>query len=414
MTVVAARKALTLAAIAAGASALALAPSALGLTVGSPSVKLSNGSTKLWVSPPAARLLADAGVGISPIPPASSPARTQFGFPIAPGGGINPRSGVGVYRHRGGLAIRSADSSRTLRLRRFVADTRTRTLSGQVGSTNARVAFGRIGLANSKVLRRGPGGVSTWIVRATLRITPTGAAAIDQFFGRDLGLAGLELGRIDIRSTPAEVIIDGGTTTLMPPASADGSLARPGGLAKAIPPARLNEKGALQLPILGGGWLLVPQRALPQGGGSALFHSGGLSLAGPGGSPRIELGGAPTGDPTRDGFQLYEFTPRNGDLIAAAASPDLPAGGSAGDPVFDLALDFSQAKTGLSGGMLVINNAVGNLPNPVFDTEDDDKADQLVRDLLDVPIGPEPVDEDSPKVDVSGDGATLRIKAQVR
>ena len=71
--------------------------------------------------------------------------------------------------------------------------------------------------------------------------------------------------------------------------------------------------------------------------------------------------------------------------------------------------------------MLVINNVVGNLQNPAFDDDIDDaedreeaEAQRLTRDLLDAPIGPEPVDENSPLVGVSGDGVTLRIKGQVR
>jgi hypothetical protein len=91
-----------------------------------------------------------------------------------------------------------------------------------------------------------------------------------------------------------------------------------------------------------------------------------------------------------------------------------------GDALDRLRLDFRRAKTGLSGGMLVINNVVGNLENPIFDDDDDaegreeGEAQRLTRDLLDAPIGPEPVDENSPLVDVSGDGVTLRIKGQVR
>ena len=51
--------------------------------------------------------------------------------------------------------------------------------------------------------------IGTYIVRARLIITPAGSVAINGFFGRSVPLAGLDLGRIDIRINPSEVLLDG-------------------------------------------------------------------------------------------------------------------------------------------------------------------------------------------------------------
>jgi len=333
------RRALVAVAVAVGA-VLTLAPAAFGQSA---TVGIEGGTTTLSISSSAANALADNGFGVSRIRPATTSGQTTFNFPIT-GGDVNPTNGVGVVNHSGGLAIQSADSSRTLRLRNFIANTNTLRLSGQVGSSRTRVNFGRISPANAKVIRRGPGMIGTYIVRARLIITPAGSVAINGFFGRSVPLAGLDLGRIDIRINPSEVLLDGGTTTLTPTNELLPTLQSAGITLGNVPPAAADTAGRLNFPIDGGEWVIDP-------GLDALGdiqHSGGISLTGAGGSPQVAL----------TNFDL------NSDVDTG---PRILAQVNGGDPTQVLNPVFENGRIGVSNGFLVINNIPASLTDAARD-----------------------------------------------
>lgn len=306
---------------------LALASAALGQT--DEEVPVDGGTTVLSISSSTANTLANNGIGISRIAPATTSGGTRFNFPIT-GGTIVPTTGVGTVTHSGGLAIQSADNPNTLRLRNFVANTESLRVSAQVGSTSNRVTFGRISLANAAVIRRGPGDVGTYIVRAQLIVTPAGANAINGFFGRNLPLSGLNLGRIDLRMNPGAVILDGGSTTLTP---ADSLIPNLNGLGVSLgnlPPVAADTAGRLNIPISEGSWIVEQGTFLGD-----IEHEGGISLTAVGGAPALTL----------SEFDI------NSD---ADTGPRVLAEVNSGTEANVIAVDASSAKFGLSNGFLVI------------------------------------------------------------
>lgn len=320
------RSVVVLIALAAGMM-LAMASMALGQV--DEEVPVDGGTTVLSISSSTANTLANNGIGISRISPATTSGGTRFNFPIV-GGTIVPTTGVGTVRHSGGLAIQSADNPNTLRLRNFVANTESLRISAQVGSSSKRVTFGRISLANAAVIRRGPGDVGTYIVRAQLILTRGGANAVNGFFGRNLPLAGLNLGRIDLRILPGEVLLSGGDTTLTPADSLIPSLAGLGVSLGNLPPVAANTAGQLVIPVSEGSWV-VEQGTLV----GDVEHEGGISLTGANGAPSLTL---------------TEFD-INSDVDTG---PRVLAEVNSGTEANVIAVDSSSAKFGLSNGFLVI------------------------------------------------------------
>lgn len=314
---------------------LALAATAAGQS--QLTVPVEDGSTQLSLRSSTADTLADNGIGVSPVGPATNVNPTSFRFPIT-GGEVVPFSGIGTITHSGGLAIESADSPRTLVLRNFVANTRTLSLTGRVGNSNRRVAFGRISLADAIVIRRGPGRVGTYIVRAELFLTSAGASAINGFFGRDLPIAGLNLGRIDLRVDPAAVILQGGNTILTPTNELIPSLAGLGVNLSTIPPAAADTAGRLNFPITAGSWVIA--------GGllGGVEHDGGVSFAGANGTPDLRLT-AP----------VIESGADTGPRVVANVN-----GGSTQPTVMNIDAD-ADIRVGVSNGFLVIINLDASL-----------------------------------------------------
>ncbi len=313
---------------------LALAASAVGQGV--QSVDVAGGTTQLTLKSSTANTLADNGIGISSVAPARDVNPTSFLFNIT-GGSVVPTTGVGAISHNGGLAIQSAGSPNTLVLRNFIANTRNLSLSGRVGSTRQRLTFGRISLANAAVIRRGPGRIGTYIVRAQLFLTPAGARAINSFFGRNLPIANLNLGRIDLRINPAEVLLDGGTTVLTPTNELIPSLQRLGVNLGTIPPAAADTAGRLNFPITEGEWVIV--------GGllGDIEHDGGVSFSGANNTPQVNMTSLEINSDVDTG-------PR----VLASVN-----GGTPPVPVINVNAD--RARVGVSNGFLVINNLTGSL-----------------------------------------------------
>ncbi len=189
-----------------GAFAAALAAgAAIGVpAAGAATVPVAGGSTDLHIDAATAGVLTDAGLSVAPVGPAAAKG-LRVAFPIT-GGAIDPATAVGRVAHSGGLAF-SAHGT-TVRLTNFIVNTASRrpVLTAAVGS--ARIPLAGIDLSRAKVIRRGSGGIGTWVVRARATLTPTAAGALNAAFGTHLP-GGVDIGRVDLKATPAQVLLSG-------------------------------------------------------------------------------------------------------------------------------------------------------------------------------------------------------------
>jgi hypothetical protein len=305
----------------AGAAALA------GAAVAAPAaaaaiVPVEDGRTGLHLDAATAAALGDLGVGVSPIGPATARG-LRLSFPIN-GGRIDPETAAGTVDHEGGLAFQAGGTA--VRLTGFTVrtDARRPYLTARVGGATIRLL--NLDLSDAAVIRRGPGRVGTWAVRIRSTLTAQAAAALNAAFGSSLP-GGLPVGRVDLRAFPAEVLFDGGATTLALDPGTAQALAGLGVTASAVPPATSGPAG-LAFPVTGG--------SLPTGElGGEITHSGGIALtAGP---TRVELG--------RFVIDLDADPP-----VLTARVGDTPAR-------VPLALDLAAARIGLSNGRAVITGA---------------------------------------------------------
>ena len=323
MSLLRSRRSRTLAGLAVGAGVIgAVAPAAVAQSADT--VPLAGGDTRLHLNTATAGVLADNGVAVAPIGPATARG-TRVTFPIT-GGRINPTNGAGTVLHSGGLSFSAGGT--TVRLRNFSVDTRTGALTAQVGSSRVRI----IDLDTSKaaVIRRGTGRAETWIVRVQAELSSTGAAALNAAFDTDLFAKGIPLGRVDVLTEPGQYLLRGGDTSLsLAPATA-AALQGLGVTVGNVPPAAANTAGALEFPVTG-------QRIRANNFVGRISHSGGISLTA--GTTTVEL-------------TSFDIT--------VDASPDLPAllGGSRTEI---LGLDLANSKTGVSNRQAVVTNVKASL-----------------------------------------------------
>ncbi len=310
--------------VAAGVMAVAPAASAQGSA--SNTVKLANGETSLHLNAGTARVLSANGVGVAPLGSADA-SGTRVDFPIS-GGTIVPNTGAGSYLHRGS-GLRLSAHGTNVDLRNLVVNSRNGTVTATVGGQ--QVVILSLDTSNAAVIRRGPGRIGTWIVRVNAELTGAAAAALNAAFDTDVFAAGIVLGRVDVKSSPAQVILNGGSTVLTPSDTVGQALTSLGVSVGNVPPAAANTAGALNFPIDG-------QKVTLAGPTGRIDHRGGITLSG--GGTTVEL------------TQFY---------INIDAQPDLTSliGGANRTSILDL--DLSNSKIGVSRQQLVVTNVQANL-----------------------------------------------------
>ena len=252
-----------LAATAAAAAPAAAAPVGVG-----------GGVTNLHLDRATAAALGDLGLSVAPVGPATA-SGTRVSFPVT-GGSIDPATAAGRVAHSGGLAFSAGGT--TVRVTDFVVrtDRKQPVLTAAVGS--ARVPLLALDLRDAKVLRRGPGGVGTWVVRVQTSLTATAAGALNGAFGSHLA-AGTPIGRVDLRIEPSEVELAGGATTLALDPGTAAALTGLGVTPSVIAPGTAAAAG-LSFPVTGG--------SLAAGTfAGTIGHSGGIALTA--GATRVEL-----------------------------------------------------------------------------------------------------------------------------
>jgi hypothetical protein len=256
-----------LAATAAGAAAMA------GSAAAAP-VGVSGGVTNLHLDRATAAALGDLGLSVAPVGPAKA-SGTRVSFPVT-GGAIDPATAAGRVTHSGGLAFSAGGT--TVRVTNFIVrtDTKRPVLTAAVG--NARVPLLALDLGDAKVLRRGPGGVGTWVVRVETSLTGTAAGALNGAFGSHLA-AGTPIGRVDLRIAPSAVELSGGATTLALDPGTAGALTSLGVTPSVIAPGTAGAAG-LSFPVTGG-------RLAAGTFAGVINHSGGIALTA--GATRVEL-----------------------------------------------------------------------------------------------------------------------------
>ncbi|MGE4032258.1 MAG: hypothetical protein AB7I08_18725 [Thermoleophilia bacterium] len=284
-------------------------------------VDLAGGQTTLRLDAGTAAALGDLGLSVAPVGPARV-SRGAIAFPVT-GGAIDPRTAAGRIDHSGGLAFRAGGT--TVRVTDFVVRTGGRAPVLTAAAGGARLPLLALDLDDAAVLRRGPGRVGTWVVRVEASLTARGAAALNAAFGSHLA-AGTPVGRVDVRTRPAELHLSGGATTLSLDPGTAAALTSLGVTPSVIAPATAGPAG-LAFPVTGG--------TLAAGTfAGTIAHSGGIALTA--GATRVEL---------------RDF------LITVDDSPDLSA--RVGDTTtrVPLAVDLSAARTGLKARTAVVRGA---------------------------------------------------------
>jgi hypothetical protein len=297
------------------AAAVAAAPAAAA------SSGVGGGVTNLHLDRATAAALGDLGLTVAPVGPATA-SGTRVSFPVT-GGAIDPATAAGRVAHSGGLAFSSHGT--TVRATNFIVrtDGSRPVLTAAVGS--ARVPLLDLDVADARVLRRGPGGVGTWVVRVQASLTATAATALNGAFGSHLA-GGTPIGRVDMRTAPSEVRLAGGATTLMLDPGTAGALTGLGVTPSVIAPGTAGAAG-LSFPVTGG----------RLGAGTfagTIDHSGGIALTA--GATRVEL--------TR--FRIEVGRTSRLTALVGGTTTRVP-----------LAVDLSGAKVGLSKRTAVVLGA---------------------------------------------------------
>lgn len=246
--------------------ALALAPSAFA------GAQLGGGATTLSLDPAVGQALGSLGVSVAPISPAKA-GRSGISFPIT-GGNIHPSTAVGRIEHSGGL--RFSAGGKKLDVRNFnVRVASDAFLTAQVGG--ARVKLLTLDLAKAKVKRSG---FDTRVSGVTAALTGTAARALNATFAVKAFKKGLVIGKVKVSAKFAEVLIKGGSTSLVLDPTAAGALTSLGVSVGPVSPAGLNGDGSIGFPITKG---RVDAKTLV----GFINHSGGLAFTK--GSTRVEL-----------------------------------------------------------------------------------------------------------------------------
>ena len=210
-------------------------------------VGVSGGATDLHLDRATAAALADLGLRVAPVGPATA-SGARVTFPVT-GGAIDPVTAAGRVAHSGGLAFSAAGT--TVRVTDFVSartNHKEPVLTAKAGS--ARLPLLALDLRDAKVLRRGPGGVGTWVVRVQAGLAATAAAALNGAFGSHLA-AGTSIGRVNLRVQPSEVELAGSATTLALDPGTSAALTGLGVTPSVIPPGTAGAAG-LSFPVTGG------------------------------------------------------------------------------------------------------------------------------------------------------------------
>ena len=215
-----------------------------------------------------------------------------------------------------------------MRLTNFlVRTTGSPVLTAAVGK--ARIPLASIDLSKAAVIRRGSGGIGTWVVRAQANLTPAAAGALNAAFGTDLP-GGVNIGRVDLKAQPSQVILKGGGTTLALDAGTAAALTSLGVAPSVIAPGTASAAG-LRFPVTSG-------RLSASTFAGSILHSGGIALTA--GATRVEL----------KNFR-----------INVTGSPNLTA--QVGDSAtrVPLTVDLSKARTGISRRTAVVRDATVSL-----------------------------------------------------
>jgi hypothetical protein len=244
--------------IVAGAAVAALLAAAPAAHAQNP---LASGTTTLKLDSAVARTLSANGVRVRPI----SPARGNVSFPIT-GGRLD--GAAGTIEHSGGLRFSAGGKSLSARSFRIRLG-RTSTLSARVG--NSRVTLLRVDTRRARVTRVG---LDTRITRVRVSLTAAAARALNTTFSTHLFRAGLELGSVTVRATPASVALASGSTSVTLDAGAGAALQSLGIAAAPI------GSDSLSFPITGG-------RVNTRTYAGSIEHSGGIALSR--GATRVEL-----------------------------------------------------------------------------------------------------------------------------
>ena len=157
----------------------------------STTVHLEGGHTALTLDEGTAEALADNGVSVEPIDPATANGRT-FTFPIV-GGRVDAETLAGTIEHSGGVRFSAGDVE--LGVEDFVIDTEDGVLTARVSGSETRIPLLELDLSDASV-DRGHGSIVVSDVRASL--TGDAAAALNDTFDTTLFEEGLKIGVAEV------------------------------------------------------------------------------------------------------------------------------------------------------------------------------------------------------------------------
>lgn len=245
-------------ALALGATLAVAAPAGAATTV-----RLAGGTTSLKLDGKTAKAVSKAGIKVSPAKPAKSKSGS-IAFPIS-GGSIDPATAKGTITHKGGLTFKMGKGKVTLSSPTI--NTAKGTLAVKLGKKTVVVGTAKGG----KVTRDG---FATDVAGLKLKLNKLGAKTLNTAFGVSTFKAGLALGTASVASQPAEIALEGGSTSLVFTPTAAGALRQLGIAVAPIAPATADAAtGGLKFAVTGG--TLDAKTFF-----GSITHSGGLSLTG--------------------------------------------------------------------------------------------------------------------------------------
>lgn len=251
------------------AAVLAGAVAAVGLVGAAPAsaanVDIGGGATTLTLDRAAGQALGSLGVRVAPTGRARAGSR-GIAFPIT-SGRIDPATGVGLYKHSGG--IRLSGGGKRVTLSDFnVSVKKASTMSVKVNGG------GRLGalipvIGKARITRPG---VNSTVSNVDIHLSTKGAAALNATFHVKAFRPRFKLGTVRIVAEAAEAVFTGGATSLALDPGAAAALTSLGVAAAPAAPASANPDGSLAFPITGG---RVKVATLA----GTITHSGGLTLS---------------------------------------------------------------------------------------------------------------------------------------
>jgi hypothetical protein len=238
------------------------AVAAAAAPAGAATVQLDVGATTLQVDKRMTRTLRALGVSVAPLTPATTARGGGVALPIT-GGRVDPGTGEGDVEHAGGLQLRRG----TARMRLTSVTVRAgsaRRISAKAGGR--RVDAFSIAVQKGTVRRRG---FATTLADVPVKLTAEGATALNRALGVTAFRNGTRFGLATVRSLPAELLFDGGATTLALDPGFAATLQSLGIAAGPAAPASANPDGTIALPITRG---RVNAKTLA----GSVDHAGGL------------------------------------------------------------------------------------------------------------------------------------------